>query len=51
MTSYFAILKNIYPYNIKIQTAARIILAIQIGIVFIYQDNHSIKLYNTLYVP
>jgi hypothetical protein len=50
MTHYLAILKNIRPCNIKIQIAAGITLATQIGIGSIYQDDHSIELYNTLYV-
>jgi hypothetical protein len=51
MTPYLAILKNICPCNIKIQTAAGITLATQIGTASIYQDDRSIELYNTLYVP
>jgi hypothetical protein len=51
MTPYLAILKNIRPCNIKIQTAAGITLATQIGTASIYQDDRSIELHNTLYVP
>jgi hypothetical protein len=49
MTPYLAILNNIRPCNIKIQTAAGITLATQIGTASIYQDDRSIKLHNTLY--
>jgi hypothetical protein len=51
ITPYLAIFKNICLWNIKIQTAARITLVIQIGTASIYQDDHSIELHNTLYVP
>jgi hypothetical protein len=51
MTPYLAIFNNIRPCNIKIQAPARITLAKQIGIASIYQDDRSIELHNTLYIP
>jgi hypothetical protein len=48
---YLAILKNSHTCNINVQTAAGITLATQIGTASIYQDNHSIELYHTCYIP
>jgi hypothetical protein len=52
MTLYLAILKNIRPCYINIQTAARITLATQRGTASIYQDDHSIELQiHSIYIP
>jgi hypothetical protein len=51
MTPYLTILNNICPCNIKIQTGAGITLATRIGTAFSHQDNRSIELHETLYVP